>query len=267
MTRIDRPRDISLRHGALFRVVRVFAKEAQYELIKLVRERAYVFSVIGLPIVFFLVFGIAHPNQIVQGQPVSRYLLASYSAFGAMGAALFAIGVGLVTERSHGWLALKRASPMPTSSYLTAKVFAALAFGELITFALMALGVITAGMSVSGIEILRLAMAIAGGVFAFSAIGVFLGLILSPGSAVGMINLVYLPLSLCGGLWVPLDMLPKWLQSIAPLLPSYQFSCLTLHALGYSGGAAWSAWALLFAYGVSFTLLSVWLFRRQELVR
>ncbi|MDM8359092.1 ABC transporter permease [Pandoraea communis] len=246
-------------------MARVFAKEAQYELLKLVRERAYVFSVIGLPVVFFLVFGIAHPNQRVQGQPVSRYLLASYSAFGAMGAALFAIGVGLVTERSHGWLALKRASPMPTYSYLTAKVVAALAFGELITVTLMALGVVAAGMPISGIEIIRLSVAIAGGVFAFSALGVFLGLILSPGSAVGMINLVYLPLSLCGGLWVPLDMLPKWLKSIAPLLPSYQFSRLTLHALGYPIGAAWSAWGLLFAYGAMFTLLSVWLFRRREL--
>lgn len=59
MSQIDIQSDTLLRHGAFLRVARVFVKEAQYELIKLVRERAYVLSVIGLPIVFFLVFDIA----------------------------------------------------------------------------------------------------------------------------------------------------------------------------------------------------------------
>ena len=266
MNRID-VKSASLGFGVFGRTARVFAKEAQYEIVKLIRERAYVLSVIGLPIVFFLVFGVAHPNQVVQGHPVARYLLASYSAFGAMGAAMFAIGVGLVTERSHGWLELKRASPMPTYAYLFAKVLAALVFGELIAFALIALGVVTAGLAISGADIFRLMVAIAGGVFTFSAIGVFLGLVLAPGSAVGIINLVYLPLSLCGGLWVPLDMLPNWLQTLAPFLPSYQFSVVTLHALGYAAGATDAAWGWLFAYGAAFTLVSLWLFRRQELSR
>jgi ABC-2 type transport system permease protein len=244
--------------------LRVYAKEARYEIVKLIRERSYILSVVGLPTIFFLVFGAAHPEQILHGHPVARYLLASYSSFGAMGAAMFAVGVGLVTERSHGWLELKRASPMPTYAYLSAKLVAALAFGELIALVLLALGSLVAGLQISAADAFRLMAAVAGGVFTFSAIGLFLGLVLSPGSAVGMVNLVYLPLSVCGGLWVPLEMLPKWLQGVAPFLPSYYFSRVTLNALGYLGNNVAVAWSMLFAYGAVFTLASIWLFRRQE---
>jgi ABC-2 type transport system permease protein len=258
----DEPSAIA--QSAFSRAARVYTKEARYEIVKLVRERSYIFSVVGLPTIFFLVFGIAHPDQILHGHPISRYLLASYSSFGAMGAAMFAVGVGLVTERSRGWLELKRSSPMPTYAYLSAKVLAALAFGELIALVLLVLGSVIAGLPISTADVLRLMVAIAGGVFTFSAIGVFLGLVLSPGSAVGMINLIYLPMSLCGGLWVPLEMLPKWLQSVAPFLPSYPFSRLTLNALGYFTGSAWLAWMMIFIYGAAFTLASIWLFRRQD---
>ncbi len=243
---------------------RVYAKEIQYEIIKLLRERSYIFSVIGLPVIFFLVFGVAHPEQVLHGAPISRYLLASYASFGAMGAAMFAVGVGLVTERSHGWLALKRSSPMPAYAYLSAKLASALVFGELIAIVLLALGMFVAGLQISAGDSLRLMIAVAVGVFTFSAIGVFLGLILAPGSAVGMVNLIYLPLSVCGGLWVPIEMLPSWLQGIAPFLPSYYFSRLTLHALGYFESGATTAWVMLGVYGLIFIAISAWLFRRQE---
>ncbi len=250
--------------GAFVRAARVYAKEARCEIVSLVRERPYIFSVLGLPTIFYLVFGIAHPVEILQGQPISRYLLASYSSFGAMGAAMFAVGVGLVMERSHGWLELKRASPMPVHAYLSAKIAASLAFGELIAIVLLALGYALSGLHVSPADTLRFMAAIAGGVLAFSTIGTLLGLLLSPGSAVGIINLVYLPLSLCGGLWVPIEMLPRWLQAAAPFLPSYQFARITLHALGYAVGPVWVAWAVLIAYAAVFTLASIWLFKHRQ---
>lgn len=167
--------------GAFVRAARVYAKEARCEIVSLIRERPYIFSVLGLPTIFYLVFGIAHSGEILQGQPISRYLLASYSSFGAMGAAMFAVGVGLVMERSHGWLELKRASPMPVHAYLSAKIAASLAFGELIAIVLLALGYALSGLHISPADTLRFMVAIAGGVLAFSTIGTLLGLLLSPG--------------------------------------------------------------------------------------
>jgi len=83
-------------------------------------------------------------------------------------------------------------------------------------------------------------------------------------AAPGVINLIYLPLSFCGGLWMPIEALPHWLRGIAHGLPSYWFSRLALRTLGYSDSSALLAWMLLAAYTVVFLLIAAFIFRRQE---
>ena len=46
------------------------------------------------------------------------------------------------------------------------------------------------------------------------------------------LNLVYLPMSFLSGLWFPLPMLPKVLQGIAPVWPSYHLDRIALAAVG-----------------------------------
>ena len=43
----------------------------------------------------------------------------------------------------------------------------------------------------------------------FSAMGLALGYFAKPNSAPAMVNLVYLPMSFCSGLWIPIFMLPQ----------------------------------------------------------
>jgi len=58
------------------------------------------------------------------------------------------------------------------------------------------------------------------------AIGYFAG----PNSAPAAINLIYLPLSFCSGLWVPYMFLPKLVRQIALALPPYHLSQLALES-------------------------------------
>lgn len=245
----------------------IFRKEAYYELLKLVRERSYLFSIVGIPIGLYLLFGVAHTDTMLHGYPITRYLIASYACFGSMGAAMFAVGGGLAYERGHGWLELKRAAPMPTFAYLFAKLVACLVFGELIAVTLLGIGACVIDLQMSPWMIAHFMLAVAGGVLSFACLGSFVGLLLAPGSASGMINLIYLPMALCGGLWMPLEVLPNWLQAIAPLLPSYHFSRLTLHTLGYFNEPELRSWLMLGVYALGFALAGAWLFRRQEAAR
>ena len=91
-----------------------------------------------------------------------------------------------------------------------------------------------------------------------------IGLLMPSNAAPGVINLVYLPLSFCGGLWMPIETLPHWLQVVAHGLPSFWFSRLALRTLGYSDSSALLAWALLASYTVVFLLIAAFIFRRQE---
>jgi len=71
-------------------------------------------------------------------------------------------------------------------------------------------------------------------------------------SAPGITNMIYLPMSFCGGLWVPLMFLPHFMQTIAVLMPTYHLGQLMLGAFGYSStGTTLSHWNGL----LGFTLL------------
>jgi ABC-2 type transport system permease protein len=242
----------------------IYFNEARFELIKLWRTRSYLFSMIGFPVVFYLLFGVTNKDAVFHGHSIARYLLAGYSCFGAMGSALFGIGAGIAFERGHGWLEMKRASPMPAAAYLLAKLCVSITFGVGITALLMILGIALAGVHITAFEGLRLLGVIAAGVLPFASLGLVVGLLMPSNAAPGVINLIYLPLSFCGGLWMPIETLPHWLQVVAHGLPSFWFSRLALRTIGYVDGSAAVAWALLASYTIVFLLTAALIFRRQE---
>jgi ABC-2 type transport system permease protein len=180
-----------------------------------------------------------------------------------MGSSLFGIGAGLALERGHGWLEMKRASPMPAAAYLLAKLCVSIVFAVGITILLIILGSV-AGVHITLIEALQLLSVIAAGVVPFASLGLVIGLLMPSNAAAGVINLIYLPLSFCGGLWMPIEALPHWLQHIAHGLPSFWFARLALGSLGYSDSSRLLAWALLASYTVVFLLAAAFIFRRQE---
>jgi ABC-2 type transport system permease protein len=77
------------------------------------------------------------------------------------------------------------------------------------------------------------------------AIGYFVG----PNSAVATINLIYLPLSFCSGLWVPIMFLPKLMQQIARFLPPYHLAQLALSVVGAGQHESnWIHWEVLIGF-------------------
>lgn len=243
---------------------RLYFNEVRFELLKLSRSHSYVLSMFGFPVVFYLLFGVTNRGSVFQGHTIARYLLAGYSCFGAMGSSLFGIGAGLALERSYGWLEMKRASPMPAAAYLLAKLCVAITFAVGIAMLLVILGIALAGVHISVVEALQLLGVMAAGVVPFASLGLLVGLLMPSNAAAGVINLIYLPLSFCGGLWMPIETLPHWLQGVAHGLPSYWFGRLALRSLGYSGASLVTAWAVLVLYTALFLLAAGFTFRRQE---
>src|ERR1700753_2155612 len=125
------------------RSLRIFATEARYEFLRALRTRTYSLSVLGFPLMFYILFGLLmNRGEHIHGMAVSRYLLGGYAVFGAVSAALFGVGVGLAADLNAGWLELKRASPMPPLAYLLAKCTMAMCFGLIIVCILTAVGMI-----------------------------------------------------------------------------------------------------------------------------
>ena len=62
--------------------------------------------------------------------------------------------------------------------------------------------------------------------------GLWLGTRVSGRGAPAVINLIYLPMAFLSGLWVPLHMLPSFLQSMAPAWPAYHLAQIAQAIVG-----------------------------------
>jgi len=247
-------------------IVRVHYLEAKYEFLKLLRQPAYALPTLAFPIIFYLFFGIGFGKRdVAQGVQIATYLLATYGAFGVMGAALFGFGVGVAIERGQGWLEVKRTTPMPISAYFIAKIAMAMLFGAIIVTSLFAIGTAFGGVSLTIAQFFSLFGILVSGSIVFCALGLAIGCFAKPNSAAPIVNLIYLPLSFLSGLWVPVWALPKPVQTLALWLPPYHLSQLALKIIGASRGQSplFHIGALAIAAAI-FTAIAAIGFRRGE---
>jgi ABC-2 type transport system permease protein len=224
-------------------VLKIFVKEAKYEFLKSIRLPIFAVSTILLPVMFYVLFGLLLGNK----GPFTTFLIATYGTFGVMGAALFGFGVGMTVERGQGWLELKRASPMPPYAYFAAKVTTSMIFSAIISVLLLTLGFVFGGIHLQPIQMLKMVLILVFGSIPFCALGLAIGYFAKPNSAPAMVNLIYLPLSFCSGLWIPVQMLPRTLQQVATFLPPYHLSQLALDVIGIGRGESqwWHVRALI----------------------
>ncbi|HUI56112.1 MAG TPA: ABC transporter permease [Bryobacteraceae bacterium] len=209
-------------------MTRVYWMEVKTEFLKMARMKTYSVSTVAFPLMFYAFFGLAMAATLPSGISMSRYLLATYGAFAVMGATLYAFGVGVAVERGMGWLEVKRASPMPPAAYFVAKAAVSLAFAAIVVTLLFAMGAIFGGVRMPASQWLAMWGALVAGAIPFAAIGLAIGSFAGPNSAPAIVNMVYLPLSFCGGLWLPIEILPKGLQHAAPFLPSFHLGQIAL---------------------------------------
>ncbi len=251
--------------GATVSMSRIHWLEFRAEFLKMLRMPAYAIPTLAFPLIFYALFGLALVRDAkAGGVPMSSYLIATYGAFGVIGASLFGLGIGLAVERGQGWLQVKRASPMPITAWFGAKIGMALLFSAIIVLGLFAMGALFGGVRFPLTTWLSLFAILVLGALPFCALGLAIGYIAGPNSAPAIVNLIHLPLSVLSGLWMPITLLPKVLQALAPFLPPYHLAQLALGTFGAAQGSAISHVVALLAFTVLFLALAAVAYRRDE---
>lgn len=242
----------------------ICAKEAKYEFLKNLRLPMFSVSTLVFPLMFYILFGLVMGRQTIGNISTTVYLIPSYGTFGVMGASLFGTAAGLAAERGFGWLQVKRASPMPVFAYFSAKVLMAITFSTIDVLALMILGFAFGGVHLPFMIAAKLLLTLVAGSLPFCAMGLAIGYFASPNSAPAVINLFYLPMSFCSGLWVPIMFLPKFVQKIAIVLPPYHLSQLALNIVGGGRGEPASGhWETLAGFTL-FCLGAAWIGHQRD---
>jgi ABC-2 type transport system permease protein len=250
------PFDMPLR-----RVLQVYLEEARSECLRYLRYPGFLIPTLCLPTLFYLMFGVVlgHAN----GADAPRYLLAAYGTFGVMAPGMFGFGVSLAMERDGGLLMLKRALPMPPAAYLIGKMLMAMLVAAMVVTLLLSIAVLIAHVPLQPLQVLRLFAVDLFGVLPFCALGLLLGTLVKGQAGPALINMIYLPMAFLSGLWFPLSVMPKVLQQLAPVWPSYHLNQLALAAVGFDRGAVWSNALALCAFTAVFLLLAVRRMRRH----
>jgi ABC-2 type transport system permease protein len=231
--------------------IAICLKEAKYEFLKSLRFPMFSVSTVLFPIMFYVLFGLVMGRQMIGGIGTTTYLIPAYGTFGVMGASLFGTAAGLAADRGLGWLQVKKASPMPPFAYFFAKVVMSMIFSAVDVFLLVILGFTFGGVHLPGLVVLKLVITLVAGSLPFCAMGLAIGYFARPNSAPALINVFYLPMSFCSGLWMPFMFLPKFIQQIAVFLPAYHLSQLGFRLVGAGqGGQAAPHWEALSGFAM-----------------
>lgn len=228
-------------------------------LLEMVRHPTYVLTTLLFPSMFFWFFGVPNAKEPAAAQ----LLTGSFSAFAVLGVVLFQLTVGTAQDRASGWNSYLRTLPLPSAVFLASRLAASFSLALVAVGGVILTAEITTPLELPTERWLPfLGTALLGGL-PFAALGLVLGLITTPKSAVPVANLVYLPFSFAGGLWVPPNALSETVQNISEYLPTRFYGELVwASVLGGEIQARW-LWGHA-AYSILFLGLAVYLHRRDE---
>ena len=243
-----------------YRALPAYLLEAKFEFLRVLRTPSFAVPTLMFPPLFYLLFGLLLNRGNVGA---AQYLFATYSVFGVMAPSLFGFGVAVAIEREKGWLALKRVAPMPPGAYLLAKLAMAMLCAAIIYSILAAMAYTLGGVRLPFAQWLALGAVSVGGALPMCALGLIIGSRANASAAPAFVNLIYLPMSFLSGLWIPLPALPKFLQQIAPVWPSYHLDQLALAAVGMGQDAPWLHVLVLLGFSVVFLTLATRRLRRH----
>ena len=208
----------------------ILAVEIRDELYAIIREPTAAFFSIAMPVGMFAVFATLFGSEGTGPVSGATLMLATFGAFGVISVSLTP-GIGIAEDRERGWLRVKRVSPVPVRTTLAAKVAASLpvAFG---VYAAMSLTALAMGVfDTDAGTWLQMAGLLLLGSLPFALLSMAVGFVARGRAAPAIINAVFLPMAIAGGLWMPLEVLPPFVQSLAVWLPTFHTSQLGLGLL------------------------------------
>jgi ABC-2 type transport system permease protein len=237
-----------------------------FQLRRVARNKQYLFFTVLLPALFTVffteIFG-AQGLSAAQYQDQAGAYMVSMMAYGALGAALGAT-IRISFDRSSGWLRQLRVTPVPQTQVVAVDV----AVGTLLTLPSLVV-VALVGRFVTGVHLpLTTWLALVGvlwiGSVAFVALGMLTGLSLDEKAAGGAIGIVGTILAALGGLWIPVEIFPGPMQTVAHALPSYWYAELG-RDVAAGGAPSPTAVLVVVAFTAVFAALATVVARRRPL--
>lgn len=245
--------------------MKLLLSQCKAELLRVFRNPYYIFWSLLMPVMFYFIF-----TRVVNtgnGEPAewAAHYLMSMTTFSVMGSAIMTLGIRLVQERSQGWTTFMRVTPLPGWIYFLGKMIGQTCMHLMSILFIFAAGCLINGVSLSALTWISCGLWILAGSLPFLAIGTLIGTMKRADTASGVSNGVYLALAVLGGMWMPIEILPKFMQLIGKWLPSYNYGNGAWEIIR-GQAPEWRNVLILLGYFLLFMVLSTYIRKKQEVV-
>lgn len=235
---------------------------ARYLLLETLRTPIAVVGTTVFPALSLLFF--VAPQGAVADDPVQATAAASQLAlFAVMSVCLFQYGVGVAEDRALPWDGYLRTLPVGAGPRLGGRAAVGLVMSLI---GLAPLAVLAASLTAATLSPPRLllgAVALLAAALPLLGLGVAIGYRFTVKAALPIANVLLLPLAFAGGLFIPPQVFPGWLDALSRLLPTRAGRDLVVAATTGAPLAA-SAVVVLAGWSLALGALAVTAYRRDE---
>ena len=217
--------------------------QLRYDLKVQLRDRQSRAFTIVLPVMMLVLFASIFGNSwvSVDGAPLrqSTYYVANLAAFAVVDAAFMSLAIVLVSQREQGILKRRRATPEPPWVLLLSRALTAAIIAVVMAAILLTFGRLAYGASVPARMLPALVLAIVVGTVSMCALGFAAStMVRRMESAQPVVTAAALPLFFASGVFIPWQLIPHWLRSVALVAPIRHLSEALILPFTHASGSA-----------------------------
>ncbi|GEL98513.1 ABC transporter permease [Cellulomonas terrae] len=235
---------------------------ARFQFLETVRIPIAVIGNLLFPSLALLFFVI--PQRAVADDPgIATAAVAQLGTFAVMSTCLFSFGVGVSEDRAMPFDPFLRTLPAGAGPRLMGRVLNGVLWSYLALVPLVLLGAFLTAATLTPSQALAAIVMVPAVAVPFLLLGLAIGYRLSSKAAIAVVQATLFPLAFAGGLFMPPEAFPAWLDAISKVLPSRAARDLAVQAVtGYEAYAG--AVVVILAWTAVFAAMAVTAYRRDE---
>jgi ABC-2 type transport system permease protein len=213
----------------------------------------------ALALIFFVV-----PQRAVADDPLmATAAVVQLGVFAVMSTCLFSFGAGVSDDRQQPFDPYLRTLPAGPGPRLTGRVLNGLAWSYIALVPIVLVGWLLTAATLSPAQGLSTVVLVIGVAVPFLLLGLAIGYRLSAKAAIAVVQAVLFPLAFAGGLFMPPEAFPEWLDTLSKALPSRAVRDLAVQVS--TGVEAYAlAVPVLVAWTLAFAAMAVGAYRADE---
>jgi ABC-2 type transport system permease protein len=210
----------------------VLAQARMAIVVALRTPRAIIFTV-AFPLILLVLFNSIFINGGENSTTLPNDVRISAQAYFTAGIVAYAVAlstfttlaVSLTTQRERGQLKRYRGTPMPPWTFIAGQIARATAQALLMTTLLLAVGAVAYGVPIPSSTFPAFLLYVVLGTATMCSLGIALSAFTpTPDAASTIAPFTVVILAFFSGIWIPVDQLPHWLETVGKFFPLYHLA-------------------------------------------